>query len=79
VINALSGLLTTLIGLIVAFVPSRQVNSIWIFEGKLIAGCLIVFGAALFFYRRALRKTPGSSLSGFPAEDDLPADAEYGS
>ena len=31
---------TTFVGLIVAFIPSRQVNSIWIFEGKLIVACI---------------------------------------
>ena len=53
--NAVSGIVVTFVGLIVAFIPSRQVNSVWIFEGKLIAACLIVFGAALFFYQRAVR------------------------
>jgi glutamate:GABA antiporter len=54
--NAVAGLCSTLVGLVVAFIPSRQVSSIWIFEGKLIAALLIVFGAALFFYRRAAVK-----------------------
>jgi amino acid transporter len=54
--NAVAGLAATLVGLIVAFIPSRQVNSIWIFEAKLIAACVLVFGAALFFYQRAVRK-----------------------
>ena len=56
-----------------AFIPSRQVNSIWIFEGKLIAACLIVFGAALFFYQRALRKART-----LPLDTDLVSGAEYG-
>jgi glutamate:GABA antiporter len=51
--NALAGLSSTCIGLVVAFIPSRQVNSIWLFEAKLIAACLIVFGAAFFCYNRA--------------------------
>ena len=50
--NAALGLLATGVGLVVAFIPSRQVNSVWIFEGKLIAGCAIVFGSAWFFYSR---------------------------
>jgi amino acid transporter len=49
--NAVAGLCSTFVGLIVAFIPTRQVNSVWIFEAKLIAACIIVFGAALFFYR----------------------------
>jgi amino acid transporter len=68
--NAVSGLAVTFVGLIVAFIPSRQVNSVWIFEGKLIAACLIVFGAALFFYQRALRKA---------LDPDLVPGVEYGS
>ncbi len=70
--NAVAGLGSTLIGLIVAFIPSRQVNSVWIFEGKLIAGCLIVFGAALFFYQRALSKARNT-----PADSDLVPEGEY--
>jgi amino acid transporter len=72
--NAVSGLVVTFIGLIVAFIPSRQVNSVWIFEGKLIAACLIVFGAALFFYQRALRKARTA-----PLDNELVPGAEYGS
>jgi amino acid transporter len=71
--NAVAGLCATFVGLIVAFIPSRQVNSIWIFEGKLIAACLIVFGAALFFYQRALRKARNE-----PANPDLLPEVEYG-
>jgi glutamate:GABA antiporter len=74
VINAVAGLLTTFIGLIVAFIPSRQVNSIWLFECKLIVGCLVVFGSALFFYQRALRKSPTS-----PLDNGLIADTDFGS
>jgi glutamate:GABA antiporter len=54
--NAVAGLCATSVGLVVAFIPSRQVSSIWIFEAKLITGCILVFGAALFFYQWALRK-----------------------
>jgi glutamate:GABA antiporter len=72
--NAVAGLLSTLIGLGVAFIPSRQVNSIWIFEAKLISACLIVFGAALFFYLRALYRARTS-----PSDNDLVPGIEYGS
>jgi hypothetical protein len=71
--NAVSGLGATFIGLIVAFIPSRQVNSVWIFEGKLIAACVIVFGAALFFYQRALRRARTA-----PLDPDLVPGVEYG-
>jgi glutamate:GABA antiporter len=71
--NAVAGLCATFVGLIVAFIPSRQVNSIWIFEAKLTAACLIVFGAALFFYQRALRKARTE-----PIDPDLLPGVEYG-
>src|SRR6185295_8693572 len=35
---ALSGLTATTLGLVVAFVPSHQITSIWIFELKMFAG-----------------------------------------
>lgn len=54
-LNAGSGLLMTFVGLVVAFIPSRQVNSIWLFELKLLVACLLVFGSAYLFYRRSQR------------------------
>ena len=71
-LNAVAGLCATFIGLIVAFIPSRQVNSVWIYEAKLIAGCVIVFSLALFFYQRASRKSRF-----FPADAELISE-EYG-
>ena len=49
---ALSGLCTTALGLIVAFVPSHQVDSVWRFELKMFASCITFLGLAigLFFY-----------------------------
>ncbi len=56
--NALAGLLATSIGLIVAFIPARQVNSVWLYEIKLITGCVLVFGSAYLFYRHARNTAP---------------------
>ena len=72
--NAVAGLCATTIGLIVAFIPSRQVKSVWIFEGKLITGCVIVFGSALFFYQRALFKARQD-----PQEAAVLPEVKYGS
>jgi glutamate:GABA antiporter len=72
--NATAGLAATGVGLVVAFIPSRQVNSVWIFEGKLIAACIIVFGSALFFYQRALYKARTA-----PAETELVSEVGFGS
>ena len=49
---AVSGLITTSIGTIVAFVPSRQVESVWRFEFKMVTSCVIFIGlaAGLFIY-----------------------------
>ncbi len=49
---SISGLAATTIGMIVAFIPSHQITSIWVFEGKMIACCTIFLavGAGLFRY-----------------------------
>ncbi len=60
--NAVAGLIVTGLGICVAFIPSRQVNSIWIYELKLILGCVVVFGSAYFFYRRSLGHTRDAEL-----------------
>lgn len=51
--NAISGICTTAVGVIVAFIPARSVSSVWLYETKLIIGCALVFGTAYFFYRRS--------------------------
>ena len=49
---ALSGLATTVLGLIVAFIPSHQVDSVARFELKMFVSCAVFIGLAigLFFY-----------------------------
>lgn len=47
----MSGLLTTALGMIVAFVPSRQIESVWLFELKMLLGCAIFLGMAGFCFR----------------------------
>jgi glutamate:GABA antiporter len=49
---AVSGLLTTLFGLAMAFVPTRQISSIWIFEAKMLitTALFVVLARALFVY-----------------------------
>jgi len=48
---ALSGLITTTIGTVVAFIPSRQISSIGLFELKMFASCAVFLGLAVFFFR----------------------------
>ena len=56
--NGFAGMLAATVGLIVAFIPSRSVNSIWWYEIKLVIGCLLVFGSAYLFYRNAQKTAP---------------------
>jgi amino acid transporter len=53
IVNALSGLLCSCIGICVAFIPSSQVTLLWLYEFKLLFGTAVIFGAAYYFYRRA--------------------------
>ena len=48
---AISGLVTTTLGGVVAFVPSHQIQSIWIFELKMVLGCSLFLGLAAFLFR----------------------------
>ena len=53
----LSGLITTAIGMVVAFVPPSGVKSVWVFEIKMILGTLFFLGlAGFFFYVYSRRK-----------------------
>ena len=67
--NGFAGMLAATVGLIVAFIPSRSVNSIWLYEIKLIVGCLLVFGSAYLFYRNAQKTAPNVD----PVPDAAPA------
>ena len=67
--NCISGLAATGVGIAVAFIPSRQVNSVWLYELKLIAGCAVVFGAAYFFYRRSLHNAAHAVLLTVPSAE----------
>jgi amino acid transporter len=49
----LSGFITTSLGMIVAFVPSRQIESVLLFEAKMLLGCAVFLGLAVFFYLRS--------------------------
>jgi glutamate:GABA antiporter len=56
---AASGLAATSLGMIVAFVPSRQIDSIWRFELKMFLTCAIFLALAggLFYYYSRSRPT----------------------
>ncbi len=59
---AASGLVTTIVGMVVAFVPSRQVESVWLFEVKMFVTCLVFLGlaGALFAYYSRRRVLAGA-------------------
>ncbi len=45
------GFVTTALGVTLAFVPTRQIESTWLFELKLIVGCVLFLGVATFLFR----------------------------
>jgi glutamate:GABA antiporter len=58
------GLLTTVLAVAVAFVPSHQIDSIWLFEVKMAVGTLFFVGvAAFFFFVYSRRKLPQEAAS----------------
>ncbi len=62
---AVSGLLTTGVGLIVAFIPSHAVDSVWRFEIKMFVTCAAFLGLAaalFFFYSRRRAAVPVLSV-----------------
>lgn len=59
---AASGLVTTTLAFIVAFVPSRQITSIWLFELKMALGCIVFLGLAAFLFRYYSRRKAEESL-----------------
>ena len=62
---AVSGLLTTSTAAIVAFVPSREVASVWRFELKMLLSCaaFLILAVSLFLYY-SRRKGEAATLSG---------------
>jgi glutamate:GABA antiporter len=45
------GFATTALGMGVAFVPTRQISSVWLFEAKMFTGCAFFLGLAAFLFR----------------------------
>jgi glutamate:GABA antiporter len=70
-----SGLLTTILGIALAFFPAQQISSLWLYELWMVGGSVFFIGLAAFFFfvygrRKAVRRihigTPGSVV---PASD----------
>ena len=60
------GLVTTLLGIALAFFPAQQITSFWIYELKMVGGTLAFIGLAAFFffvYRRRRTSPAVASLA----------------
>jgi amino acid transporter len=58
-----AGLATTSLGMVVAFVPSRHIDSVWVFEAKIVLGLAICLGLAAFLYHRGARGAPPAAAA----------------
>ena len=64
---AVSGLITTTIGMIVAFVPSRHVDSVWRFELKMFVTSAVFLGVAAGLFRYYSHRRPQAEAVGMQA------------
>ncbi len=46
----ISGLLTTILGIVLVFFPPQQVTSLWLYEIKMVGGTALFIGLAFFFF-----------------------------
>ena len=51
-VAAVSGIAMTLLTIVSSAVPTGEVRSIWLFEGKLLAGTALMIGTAWLVYSR---------------------------
>jgi uncharacterized membrane protein len=58
------GFFSTAVAMGVAFVPSRHIDSIWLFEAKMVTGTLFFLGLAAFLFYSAQRKAARVATSG---------------
>jgi len=49
-VSGASGLLTTILGIALAFFPAKQITSVWSYEVWMVGGTLLFIGAAAFFF-----------------------------
>ena len=58
ILAGVSGLLTTILGIALAFFPAQQITSLWSYEVWMVGGTLFFIGlAAFFFFIYGRRKT----------------------
>jgi len=72
----LSGVITTGIGMVVAFIPQHEGEALWLFETKMIIGTLLFLALAAFFYlpssRRKAALVANAAGSGATSVADCP-------
>ncbi len=54
----ITGIGVTLLAAVCALVPTRQVENLWLFEGKVVGFCAIVMGTGLLCFRLNTRSVP---------------------
>jgi len=55
--SAAMGLTVTVISIVVSLIPPGDARSLWLFEGKLLAGCAILVASARVMFKFALRRS----------------------
>jgi glutamate:GABA antiporter len=55
-VAAVSGIAMTLLTIVSSAVPTGEVRSLWLFEGKLLAGTALMIGTAWLVYRMGMRR-----------------------
>ena len=62
-VSGLSGLLTTILGIALAFFPAQQITSLQSYEVWMVGGTVIFIGAAAFFFFVYGRKKRAASVT----------------
>lgn len=73
-VAGVSGFLTTALGMALAFLPSRHIASVWLFELKMALGCLFFLGLAAFFFKVYSGRTTHADWSNGSAEPGVPGE-----
>jgi amino acid transporter len=68
ILSGISGLITTMLGIALAFFPAQQITSVWSYEAWMFGGTLFFVGlAAFFFFVYGRRKTIRVGAAASPA------------
>jgi ABC-type antimicrobial peptide transport system permease subunit len=68
VLAGISGLVTTILGIVLVFFPAQQISSLWSYEIWMFGGTLFFIGMAAFFFyvygRRKVQKLESNVAAG---------------